>query len=98
MIDGEGCFTFHTNKSLKDSKIIIKKVPAFLLQMHERDQYLITCVRDFLKLDNKIYNNKLPNMVVRKNDKDKVYKRGKRSSLYVRDIGSLKKYNSPVFL
>ncbi len=97
LIDGEGCFTFHTNKSLKDGKIIIRKIPAFLLQMHERDEYLVTSVRDFLKLKNKVYSHKLPNLVAKISGREKVYKRGKRSSLYVRDIGSLKNIIVPFF-
>ena len=94
LIEGEGSFTFSTNiLGRSESGILRRKVPAFMLQMHERDTKLIESVRDYLGLKNRIYNYLSPALVTNK----KIYRRGRRSVLTVREIGPLKNIIVPFF-
>ena len=87
LIDGEGCFTFCPGWRKKDGKK--SKVPAFVLSMHERDQRLIEMVRNKLELKNKVYNYK--------STMNDGYKRGRRSTLMVREFDQLKDIIIPLF-
>jgi hypothetical protein len=75
LIEGEGSFTFSTNRSLK------MKVPAFAISMHVRDEELLKMVKDRLNLHNKIYTYYYP---------AKGLNRGPQSTLIVREFGELK--------
>lgn len=86
LIDGEGCFTFSTNKNYDGTS---RKIPVFQLKMHIRDKDLIEGVRDHLGLKNKVYIYHHPG-------KDG-YNRGPTAMLMVRDFGSLKNIIIPFF-
>ncbi len=81
LVEGEGCFTFTRNG--------IKKIPAFCIQMHQRDFYLLTAVKDCLGLKNKIYRYRPWRL-------DGI-KRGPSARLIVREIGNLKNIIIPFF-
>jgi len=90
LIEGEGCFTFSTNRSTdKNGYIKIRSVPAFAIGMHERDFNLLTSVRDKLKLKNRVY-------IYAQTQKDG-FKRGKKAFLIVREYGNLKNIIIPLF-
>lgn len=90
LVEGEGCFTFSTsNRRLVDGSIVIIRIPSFVISMHERDQELLKLVRDTLKLKNRIYN-------YRPSDRDG-HKRGRKATLIVREIGSIKNIIVPLF-
>ncbi len=95
IIEGGGNFTFSTTKyvSRKSGEVFIKKIPAFMLQMHERDEELVRSVRDHLKLGNKIYAVRKPAII----SNGKSYKRGNSAILSVREIGALKNIIMPFF-
>jgi hypothetical protein len=86
LIDGEGSFTFSTNKKSDGTSI---KIPVFQLKMHIRDKDLVEGIRDYLGLGNKIYIYHHPG-------KDG-YNRGPTATLMVRDFGSLKNIIIPFF-
>ena len=83
LVDGEGSFTFSTNKKLGI------KVPSFILRMHFRDIDLIRSVRDTLGINNRIYEYHYP-------QKDG-YNRGPQAMLIVREFGRLKNVIVPFF-
>lgn len=90
LVDGEGCFSFHTRNAQKTKQHIRKeKIPVFCIAMHERDRALIEAMRDHLKLKNKVY--------IHKAYKGDGYKRGNKAVLFIRDIGSLKNIIIPFF-
>lgn len=89
LVEGEGCFTFHTRDGKKNGKKIKEKSPAFALSMNERDKELIEAVRDNLSLKNKVY--------IHKPYKGDGYNRGNRATLVVRAFGSLKNIIIPFF-
>src|SRR3989344_3410744 len=95
LVVGEGSFTFSTTKfvSRKTGETINRRIPAFMLQMHERDEALVRLVRDHLRLPNKIYIFRRPALVTNK----KIYQRGRLAVLTVREIGSLKNIIMPFF-
>ena len=99
LIEGEGSFTFHTNTELgTGGKKRRRKIPVFALQMHERDENLIGAIRDHLGVKNKIYNYGSKDFVMMTITKgERVYKRGHKSILYVRDLGTLKNIIIPFF-
>lgn len=66
-----------------------RKIPAFSISMHERDEELLKLVRDTLGLKNKVYNYNFPG-------KDG-YKRGRRVFLIVREIESMRNIIVPLF-
>lgn len=81
LVDGEGCFTFCTSSG--------KRIPTFLIAMHERDKALLTEVRDFMGLKNKIY--------VLKPYRADGYDRSGTARLMVRDLLSLRDKIIPLF-
>ncbi len=83
LIEGEGSFTFSTNKNLRI------KVPSFILRMHFRDQKLIRGVRDTLGINNRIYEYHYP--------KKDGYNRGPQAMLIVREFPRLKNVIVPFF-
>lgn len=90
LVEGEGCFTFSTRiyKS-PDGKVVRKRIPAFSIGMHERDQELLRKVKNTLGLTNKVYNYQPYNR--------DGYNRGRKAFLIVRDLGSLKNIIIPLF-
>lgn len=91
LVEGEGCFTFCTSKRVYASgRVVKRKVPAFSISMHERDEYLLELLRDTLGLTNTIYNYK-------QKDRGDGWKRGKKSILIVRELESLKNVIVPLF-
>ncbi|MEK9170128.1 MAG: LAGLIDADG family homing endonuclease [Patescibacteria group bacterium] len=90
LVEGEGCFTFSSNlrKNKLGEKIKIK-IPAFSIEMHERDEQLLNLVKNKLKLSNRVYNYK--NI-----GKDRI-ERGRRAVLIVREFGTLKNIIIPLF-
>ena len=86
LIEGEGSFTFSTNKRADGSSV---RIPSFQIKMHVRDKALLEGVRDHLGLKNKVY-------VYNHQGKDG-YKRGPQTMLIVRDFGSLKNIIIPFF-
>lgn len=50
LIDGEGYFGISGKKG--------KPIPCFVLKMHVRDKELIEAVRDYLQIDNRVYEYK----------------------------------------
>jgi hypothetical protein len=89
LIDGEGCFTFHTVPNKEGGATKKVKIPAFVLIMHERDTELITAIRDFLSIDKDLYH-------YGPQRKDG-YNRGGTVRLLVRDLGTLKNVIIPLF-
>ncbi|TSC89822.1 MAG: hypothetical protein G01um10143_312 [Parcubacteria group bacterium Gr01-1014_3] len=89
LVDGEGCFTFHTRSTTKDGLPVKEKMPAFALVMHIRDKELIEAVRDHLGLKSRVYIHK-PQEVVGSI-------RGLRAALMVRNFGDLKNIIIPFF-
>lgn len=90
LVEGEGCFTFSTsNRKLADGTVVISRIPAFVVSMHERDQELLKLIRDTLKLKNRVYN-------YRSVSRDG-YKRGRKAILIVREIGAIKNIIVPLF-
>jgi hypothetical protein len=81
VVEGEGCFTF--------SKSSGRKIPAFALRMHFRDEDLICAIRDTLGLRNRVYVYHYPG-------KDGVH-RDPQAVLIVREFGQLKNIIVPFF-
>ncbi|MEK7640760.1 MAG: LAGLIDADG family homing endonuclease [Patescibacteria group bacterium] len=92
LVEGEGCFTFCNvpNYARSGKKF---RLPAFALQMHERDRELLECLKKRLGLKNKIYVYRKPALIV----KNKTYLRAPQAMLIVRDVGSLKNKVVPFF-
>lgn len=87
LVDGEGCFTFHTrNKNSLNRK---EKVPAFAISMNQRDKELLEKVRNHLGIKNKVY--------LHKPYKGDGFNRGYKATLVVREIGNLKNIIVPFF-
>lgn len=87
LVEGEGCFSFSTRTQKITSGYILKaRIPTFEISMHERDQELITMIRDTLNLTNKIYNYKSNGLGG-----------GRKAVLIVREFGSLKNIIIPFF-
>jgi|SRR3989344_8083177 len=89
LVDSEGCFTFHTVPGRVGSGFDKMKVPAFAISMHERDEDMINSIRDKLGLRNRVYNFK-PYLA-------DGFNRGRKVTLCVRDLGSLKNIIIPLF-
>jgi hypothetical protein len=81
VVEGEGCFTF--------SKSSGRKIPAFALRMHIRDEDLICAIRDTLGLRNRVY-------VYHYSGKDGC-RRDPQAVLIVREFGQLKNIIVPFF-
>jgi len=90
LIDGGGCFTFHTvpNKS-KQGEVRKVKIPAFVLTMHERNEDLMVAIKEYLDIDRDLYHHS-------PGEKDG-YKRGRTIRLLIRDLGTLKNTIIPLF-
>lgn len=80
LIDGEGCFSFHTSSKNKNGRR--SRIPVFALAMHERDTELIVDLRNTLGLRNKVYNHK--------SSLSDGYNRGRKAVLFVRELDQLK--------
>ncbi len=90
LVDGEGCFTFHTTQWTRiNGETIRKKIPTFTVAMHERDELLLFSIKLALGLSSKIYK-------LGPYNKDGS-KRGKKVVLTVRDLGQLKNIIIPLF-
>ncbi len=89
LIDGEGCFTFHTRDAVRNGVGVKEKMPAFALAMHVRDKDLIEAVRDHLGLKSTVY--------VHKQSVADGSNRGLRAALMVRNFGDLKNIIIPFF-
>ncbi len=87
LVDGEGCFSFHTAPG--NEAFPRMRIPVFAISMHERDEELINAVRDKLGLKNKVYNHK--------SSMRDGSMRGRKATLFVRDVGSLKNIIIPFF-
>ena len=81
LVEGEGCFTFSTSGK--------RKVPAFFIQMHLRDEELLKAICNRLRLPNEIY-------VYPPRTSDG-FKRGPSARLIVREFNSLKDSVIPFF-
>jgi hypothetical protein len=88
LIEGEGCFTF-CKMSKANRSGIRYKIPTFLIQMHERDRYLIEEVKRYLGVRDKVY-------ILKAFTKDG-YNRGNTARLMVRDFGELRDSIIPFF-
>ncbi|MDO8466789.1 MAG: LAGLIDADG family homing endonuclease [bacterium] len=92
LVEGEGCFTFCNIPVIgKTGKKFA--LPAFTIQMHERDKSLIELLKLRLGLKNKIYVYKVRAL----SEKNKIYRRGPMAKLIVRDVASLKNKVVPFF-
>lgn len=80
LIDGEGCFTFHTG--FLDKNGIKTRVPAFAIRMHEREEPLFKEIKEFLNLKSKIHNLKAYT--------SDGHKRGRQILIQVRDFRQLR--------
>lgn len=89
LVEGEGCFTFCSVPRKTKNNPGKFKLPTFVIAMHERDEPLITAIRDRLKLKNRVYNHQ-PYM-------GDGIKRGRIAKLIVRDFGALKNIIVPLF-
>jgi len=58
LTDGEGCFTFHANHRKKNGIIIKEKIPAFAIQMHIRDRWLLVETLEHLGIKGNVYTHK----------------------------------------
>ena len=93
LVEGEGCFTFCNIPVMgKTGKKFV--LPAFTIQMHERDKSLIELLKLRLGLKNKIYVYKVRALM----EKSKIYRRGPMAKLIVRDVASLKNKIVPFFM
>ncbi len=95
LTEGEGCFSFSSRPGVIhwNGKNLKPLIPAFIISMHVRDFELLTLMKEKLDLKNKIYVYKLPALVTNK----KIYKRGEKAMLIVREIGNLKNIIVPFF-
>lgn len=82
LVEGEGCFTFEKNRNGK-------KVPAFVIMMHERDRILLIAMRKHLGLTTNIYWQK-PN-------KSDGVNRGATIRIMIRGVEELKNIIVPFF-
>jgi hypothetical protein len=89
LIDGGGCFTFHTVPNSRGNIVKKAKIPAFVLIMHERNAPLMGAIKDFLNIDKDLYH-----YGPRRKDG---YNRGGIIKLSVRDLGTLKNTIIPLF-
>ncbi|MEX2033242.1 MAG: LAGLIDADG family homing endonuclease [Candidatus Colwellbacteria bacterium] len=90
LVDGEGCFTFYPlRRYSRKTGYVRKKMPAFVIAMHERDEALLYSVKETLGLSTKIYQFKAYT-------KDG-YKRGNKAVIVVRGMGPLKNVIIPLF-
>ena len=90
LIDGEGCFTFSRSITrYKDGTVIVKKIPAFAIGMHERDEKLLYMVKETLGLRSRVYNYKSSEL--------DGHKRGRKVFLIVREFPQLKNIIVPFF-
>jgi len=90
LVEGEGRFTFYPGSKRKNGRKY--KLPTFIIEMHERDEELLTKVKETLGLRNKIYfrNNE------KKSRKDGI-NRGNTNVLIVREFDQLKDIIIPLF-
>lgn len=95
VIEGEGCFSFCSRPGtiVCNGVVLQPKIPAFLLTMHARDLELVEAIKEKMGLKNKVYVYRAPALVTNK----KVYTRGQKAMLIVRDFGSLKNIIIPFF-
>jgi hypothetical protein len=81
LTEGEGTFTFSISNG--------RKVPAFAIKMHYRDERLLVAVKDALGLKNKIY--------VYNHQGNDGHVRVPQAILIVREIGAIKNVIIPLF-
>lgn len=86
LVEGEGCFTFHT----VSDKYGKKKMPAFALGMSKRDEELLRKVRNSLNLKSSVYSYP-------PRDRKDGYKRQGMAVLLVRGFGDIKNVIVPLF-
>ena len=91
LVDGEGCFSFHT-VPVKDhlGNRIKMRIPAFMLGVSIQDINLVIAVKETLGLRNRIYEYSQE----RRRDG---YNRQPIAMLVVRDLGQLKNIIIPLF-
>lgn len=94
LIDGEGSFTFHTNRKKADG--IRYKLPAFVISLHIRDINLLKAVRDKMGLKNKIYYRP-PRIAIQNVKNGNKYISERQAILAVRDFKQLKNIIIPFF-
>lgn len=87
LIEGEGCFTFCPTSKTADGSY--RRVPEFIIGMHERDRQLLIMVRDKMGLNSRIY--------ARKAWRGDGINRGNTAILMVRDFRQLKDVIIPFF-
>ncbi len=95
IIEGEGCFSFCSRPGIiiHNGLELQPKIPAFLLTMHVRDLELVKAIKEKMGLKNRVYVYRSPALVTNK----KIYERGQKAMLIVRDFGSLKNIIVPFF-
>lgn len=88
LVDGEGCFSFCNipTRGKTGNKL---KLPAFTIQMRERDKELIEKVKNYLGVKGRIY-------ILKPCVLDE-FKRGKIARLMVRDFGEIRDIIIPFF-
>ncbi|MEK7553539.1 MAG: LAGLIDADG family homing endonuclease [Patescibacteria group bacterium] len=94
LIEGEGSFTFHTNR--KKINRTRYKLPAFVISMNIRDKTLLEATRDKLGLKSKI-NYRVPQANIQNVKTGAIYISGRQAILTVRDFKQLKDIIIPFF-
>ncbi len=94
LVEGEGCFTFHTSRKRADGTRY--KLPAFVISLHIRDKRLLEIVRDKLGLKSKIYY-RVPRVTTQNPKTGIKYLSERQAILAVRDFQQLKDIIIPFF-
>ncbi|HEY4525865.1 MAG TPA: LAGLIDADG family homing endonuclease [Candidatus Paceibacterota bacterium] len=90
LIEGEGCFTFHTTNRGMGRSPGKTKLPAFVLAMSTQDNHLVELVKQSLGLKNKVHSYP-------PRSRSDGYTRQGMSILVVRDFPQLKNIIVPFF-
>jgi hypothetical protein len=89
LTDGEGCFTFYPVKNKRAGMIVLQKIPAFVINMHARDRWLLTEIAEYLHLKSNLY--------IYKGWVSDGYKRGATARFIVRSAAEFKEIIIPFF-
>lgn len=96
LVEGEGCFTFHTSRRKTNDGDKKYKLPAFVISLNIRDKDLLVAVRDKLELKSKIYY-RVPRINIQNAQNGNKYLSERQAILVVRDFKQLKDIIIPFF-
>jgi len=96
IIESKGVFTFYTNSYATKKGIVKRKIPAFVLELNEKDIRLLEEMRNHLCLKHRIYKTKQPALISDSGAGRRAYPRSPKVRLCVRDFVSLKNIILPL--